>query len=91
MRAFFAAACCACWWIDAVYARNNQFTEPDGELDDFAQNYTVGDTMNIKWLAGWWGSETQPDSVDLFVSWFKSDSYSQLLLGKLDLLLSKII
>ncbi|KAF2678282.1 hypothetical protein K458DRAFT_423225 [Lentithecium fluviatile CBS 122367] len=57
------------------------FEQPDGRLNDFEQTFTVGDTLGIKWKAGWEGSETQPDFVDLFVCWFDSDSYSQLLIA----------
>jgi hypothetical protein len=61
------------------------FQEPDGRLGDFDQTYTLGETLGIKWKAGWEGSDTQPDFVDLFVTWYKSDSYSQLLIGELNL------
>jgi hypothetical protein len=61
---------------------DNQFTEPDGRLNDREQTYTVGDTMNIKWVAGWIGTDEQPEFVDLFITWFGSDSYSELLLGE---------
>jgi hypothetical protein len=74
-----------CWIASTLAAENtnNQFSEPDGSLNDFDQTYTVGDTLNIKWRAGWWGSVSQPDNVDLFICWYKSDSFSTLLIGEL--------
>ncbi|KAF2642677.1 hypothetical protein P280DRAFT_468002 [Massarina eburnea CBS 473.64] len=82
MRSLLLGCCWASSIISAVAAENtnNQFNEPDGGLDDFSQTYTIGDTLNIKWRAGWWGSDKQPDNVDLFVTWFKSDSYSHRIL-----------
>lgn len=66
----------------SLVVADTQFQEPDGRLNDFEQTFTVGDTMNIKWVAGWIGSDEQPEFVDLFVTWLRSDSYSDLLIGE---------
>ncbi|KAF1952536.1 hypothetical protein CC80DRAFT_176470 [Byssothecium circinans] len=80
MRSFILALC-GVVGVWAAENTNNQFNEPDGSLDDMSQAYKIGDTLNIRWNAGWWGSDKQPDHVDLFVCWFKSDSYSDLILA----------
>lgn len=67
--------------LTGVSLGETQFTEPDGRLKDLEQKFTVGDTLNIKWIAGWVGTGEQPDFVDLFITWFGSDSYSELLIG----------
>jgi hypothetical protein len=68
--------------LEGLSQGDGQFTEPDGRLNDLEQKFTVGDTLNIEWVAGWIGSGEQPDFVDLFITWFDSDSYSELLIGE---------
>ena len=38
--------------------------------------------MEISWSKGWHGVGKELESADLWITWFRSDSYSQLLLGK---------
>ncbi|OAL53913.1 hypothetical protein IQ07DRAFT_596889 [Pyrenochaeta sp. DS3sAY3a] len=50
---------------------SSRFTEPSSDVKDFTQRWFVGDTMKIAWDAGWnWGVGTQPEVVDLFITWF---------------------
>lgn len=62
------------------------FVEPKSDVEDYSQSWKIGDTMNIQWSGGWSGiNGPQPDRVDLFITWFKSDAYSQLLKGKVSI------
>lgn len=62
-----------------------QFRVPNEEKD-LAQNWTVGDTMNIAWSAV---QNVYPDEKifqkgkwDLHVTWFSSDGFQQLITRK---------
>jgi hypothetical protein len=83
MRLFLRSLFCVSWLIG--YTAGIMFEAPDGRLNDFEETFTLGDTLGIKWKAGWEGSDEQPDFVDLFVTWYQSDSYSQLLIGECSL------
>jgi hypothetical protein len=41
--------------------------------------------MEISWSKGWHGVGKELESADLWITWFRSDSYSQLLLSKPEL------
>jgi hypothetical protein len=69
------------WFVHAATAQY-QFLVPDGEQSDYSESWTVGSTMEISWSKGWHGVGKELDSADLWITWFRSDSYSQLLLGK---------
>ena len=73
----FILAC----FVHAVTAQY-QFLVPDGAQTDLSESWTVGSTMEISWSKGWQGVGEELESADLWITWFRSDSYSQLLLGK---------
>ncbi|KAF2465808.1 uncharacterized protein BDR25DRAFT_345962 [Lindgomyces ingoldianus] len=58
-----------------------QFTVPDPNVTDLSEHWAVGDTMKIAWQEGWHGVRDDPGVTDLWISWFRSDSYSLLLLS----------
>jgi len=68
-------------FVHAVTAQY-QFLVPDGAQTDLSESWTVGSTMEISWSKGWQGVGKELESADLWITWFRSDSYSQLLLGK---------
>jgi hypothetical protein len=49
--------------------------------------YTLGDSMNIEWGAGAWWTDGPP-FADLHVTWFRSDSYTAVVLGQSDVIAS---
>jgi hypothetical protein len=81
MRALvFILAC----FVHAAMAQY-QFLVPDSAQDDLSESWTVGSTMEISWSKGWHGVGKELESADLWITWFRSDSYSQLLLSKPEL------
>jgi hypothetical protein len=72
--AFFLA--CSVW----VAIVRSQFFVPDGTKEDFSESWTVGEVLTIMWSKGWYGIGEELSSADLWITWFDSDAYSQLLL-----------
>lgn len=64
-------------WVAVVQC---QFFSPDGTKEDFSESWTVGEIMAIAWSKGWYGIGEELSSADLWITWFDSDAYSQLLL-----------
>jgi hypothetical protein len=64
-------------WVAIV---QSQFFVPDGTKEDFSESWTVGEVMTILWSKGWYGIGEELSSADLWITWFDSDAYSQLLL-----------
>ncbi|KAH7078659.1 hypothetical protein BKA63DRAFT_506863 [Paraphoma chrysanthemicola] len=50
-------------------------TPPDGP--DFRYTYTLGDPLSITWTSTWTGTGSDPVYLDLFITWFNSDSYTK--------------
>ena len=59
-----------------------QFTQPNGSVKDLSQTFVNGETVLVRWQAGWKGYGTAPDFVDLFLVSFNSDAYIDLILSK---------
>lgn len=58
-----------------------QFNNPKPNVEDLSEVWTVGDTIDISWKAG----DNLMDRADLWITWFRSDAYYQLLKGTLAL------
>ncbi|KAF2798187.1 hypothetical protein K505DRAFT_371903 [Melanomma pulvis-pyrius CBS 109.77] len=64
----------------SIASAQYQFLVPSGSVSDFTESWTVGKVMEISWQKGWHGVGDELSSADLWITWFRSDSYSQLLL-----------
>ncbi|KAF2798159.1 hypothetical protein K505DRAFT_414574 [Melanomma pulvis-pyrius CBS 109.77] len=63
-----------------VACAQNQFTDPHGGVNnEWSQTWSVGDTMRISWKEDWEGAGDSPDQVDLWITWFTNDAFSQLI------------
>lgn len=58
-----------------------QFSSPDPDQNDLSESWSVGDKMKIAWQKDWMGVGDPLDTADLWITWFRSDSFSMLLLG----------
>lgn len=56
-----------------------QFLQPDGNLADRSQSFSVGSTLDIQWKAGWSGILAKQVYVDLFLTDFDANSYVNLI------------
>ncbi|KAF2710015.1 hypothetical protein K504DRAFT_533027 [Pleomassaria siparia CBS 279.74] len=74
-----ALALCLFTFIPYTLAQS-QFLVPDGSVRDLSESWTVGETMEISWSKVWSGVGDASEAADLWITWFTSDSYSQLLL-----------
>lgn len=66
-------------WILATTFAQMQFYVPNPNVADLTERWTVGDTINISWKAG----GDLMERSDLWITWFRSDAYYQLLKGRL--------
>jgi hypothetical protein len=70
-----------CLALFGVATAQNQFSSPKGGVEnEFSQTWFEGDTMNIEWYGEWKGTGAGADVVDLWVTWFHSPAFSQLIL-----------
>jgi len=70
-----------CLALVSVATAQNQFSSPKGGVEnEWSQTWFEGDTMDIAWYGGWKGTGAGADVVDLWVTWFQSPTFSQLIL-----------
>jgi hypothetical protein len=56
-----------------------QFLTPNPNNQDFSKTWSNGDVIDIKWNKTWKGLGDPLKRVDLWITWFDEDSFSQLL------------
>lgn len=56
------------------------FENPDGDLSDLSQTFTIGSVVSVSWYSGWNGYGNDPGYADLFLTSFESDSYNEIII-----------
>lgn len=57
------------------------FENPDGDLSDLSQTFTIGSVVSVSWYSGWNGYGNDPGYADLFLTSFESDSYNEIIIS----------
>ncbi|ORY11908.1 hypothetical protein BCR34DRAFT_587591 [Clohesyomyces aquaticus] len=77
--------CVALGCLLSVVSAQYQFILPNPNITDLTEHWKVGETIKIQWQGGWHGVGDDPGKTDLWISWFRSNAFSQLLLPNVDL------